>query len=408
MTSIQREKNNITNIRLKKLDREHMLQVAASLHCAIDPALTDEEVSTFLWGFFQSNTPRGSLVECDICGGASSPNLDVCPFCGQEGDEDENETPIHSSSSESFHAPDGLSAEDVESVTSAVPSALTTKKTSSKKSTPAKKPPKEATMTTVAVAPAPHANGKAIQKHKEDDLVVSSEIRTERELDQAVREVHKLKSEAATSYWDLGVKVKEIYDNQLWKLRTEAGKPRYKSVDAFCHAELGMTPQHAYSLMDVAKHFTKAQVAAFGTSKLGLVLQAPAEDQARIMAELKKTGGKKSFREIEKEVRKTKVDKGGHRRESRGKKMPIPKKGKPKTQITIASILGSQTVKLYVKPTTKEESLALTKQDRATKIKDVPYGRMELENGVAMYFTVNEAPSGELVLRVETKREAAV
>lgn len=63
---------------------------------------------------------------------------------------------------------------------------------------------------------------------------------------------------------------------KVWKLREEQAKrgPRWPSFNAFCRAELGMTPKNAYSLSDVSKNFTEEQANHWGTSKLGLLLTA--------------------------------------------------------------------------------------------------------------------------------------
>ena len=82
-------------------------------------------------------------------------------------------------------------------------------------------------------------------------------------------------------------------------------------------------------------------------------------------------------------------------RKKGGRKGATAKKPPAEAKITVASILGKQTVKLF----------KAGKPDvRATKLADQPTGTMTLENGVEMKFVIAASPSGELVIRCETKR----
>ncbi len=252
-----------------------------------------------------------------------------------------------------------------------------------------------------------------------DDTTASSKLRTERDLDGAVTEVQRLKGEGAVAMWKLGQYMQDhIYNVQLWKLRSEDGKPRYKNVDAFCAAELGMTPQNAYKLMSIAKTFSEPQVRAFGTSKLGLLLEAPKEEQPKIQKRMEE-GELRTHREVESAVRTANREIAGA--DEDGKKKPKKKardgslrgaspgptkasaKAAANKQITIAKILGSESIKLYKKPanTRNYDPKDLV---RAKKVGDQPFGEMQLTNEVTMYFTVVQSPAGELSLKTVTVR----
>lgn len=257
---------------------------------------------------------------------------------------------------------------------------------------------------------------KAIVKN---DTKKSTDLRTERDLDTAVHAVQDLKGEGAAAAWRLGAKVKEIYDGRLWKLRVDKDdkgkeKARWASWDAFVHGELGMTPKNAGSLMDISKTYSIEQVTAFGTTKLGLILTAPPEDQPALISQAKNGASASEIRAAVKDVKKKK----NHVRQSRGKdtsagakagakaKAEKTQKAKDSKAITVASIIGAQQVKLYKKPASLKGFDPKT-APRAKKIGDSPFGRLELTNEVSMYFTVSESPAGELVLKVVTQREAA-
>ncbi len=372
--------NAITGIKVDEVDEVMVAKSLREVGLDADPTENKDAHATQLFGHFSEKIPDGDKVTCWRCNGLSDVNLDLCPYCGA-GDEPEAKEQTQPKKVE--EAPKKTASQED------VATESTTKK-------------KEATMTT--------AKKKATTLVVVDDTTPSSMIHNVRELDTAVQEVQRLKGAGAVAMWELGAAIKVIYDNQLWKLRSDdAGKPKYKSTDAFCNMELGMTPQNAYKLMDLSVHFKADDVRKFGTAKLGLLLEAPAEDRKRIQDEMEKAKkeGRKvpSFREVEKEVRKVNKTKKNKGRESRGKKMPTGG-GRKKTEktITIASVVGSNTVKLYTKATFKEDP---KDQKRAKKLADGPWGKMELENGVVQYFSIQETTAGELTLRVETKREEA-
>ncbi len=392
--------NSVTQIKVTFIDEKLVLAALTSLGVPHEADVdTAEQLAVTLWSHFTTTVNKEDQMACWQCNGISDANLDLCPYCGA-GDapeesaaqaEKKEDAPKNTASVDTA-AP---AAEKKEAnVTTAAAAKKTTKKSTSKKNGAAN----------LAVVPATH---KAVVV---DDTRTSSNTHTVRELDAAVSQVQKLKGDGAVAMWTLGMAMRNIYDNQLWKLRSDptTGKPMYKSVDAFCNSELGMTPQNAYKLMDISKNYSEDKVRTFGTAKLGLLLEAPPEDQKRILEKMeadKKAGKNTPFRQVEAEVRQVNKKKKKAPRESRGKKMPTGGgRKKESKQITVASILGSNTVKLYTKATFKSEP---GDQKRAKKFAELPWGRMELENGVVMFMALQENAAGEWQIRVETKREAA-
>lgn len=151
-------------------------------------------------------------------------------------------------------------------------------------------------------------------------------LATVEDLDHAVARVRVLKTDAAASMWALGAVIADIKAKQLWKLRNEADRdiPAWKTWDAFAHHELYMTPKNANALAEIAERFTEKQVRAFGTTKLGLILQAPPRAQAELEVKVAEGATK---REIETEVRKLR-DETGFRRSPGGR----PRKLAPAAQ----------------------------------------------------------------------------
>jgi hypothetical protein len=374
----------IQGVDISKINVEHLTGVMRDLKLDVDDieGQVDALVLRLSMHFGETIKNADLLAECDNCDGVSDASLEACPFCGYD---DTSSTPEAKAETKGKATSSTTTTETNKEATTMAASKgkVATKSEKSTEVKPAKTAPKPSN----ALAVAPKA-----------DLVPGATIK---DLDSAVVEVQKMKGDAAASMHLLGGKILAIYERQLWKLRTDdGGKSKYKGFDAFCAHELGMTPQNAYSLMDVSKNFTADDVRKFGTSKLGLLLQAPKEDQERIKKNLVEKGASK--REVEREVRRTKQEKG-HRREGRdGKARPAGEKKSAKVRrenITVAKILGRSTVKLWAKALDKAG-----KKVPAKKITDLPWGEVELENGIIEQFHVQETPGGELRLVIERKR----
>jgi hypothetical protein len=333
---------------------------------------TPEQLSMVLFTHF-STLPKETLTRCTNCHGISDENLDACPYCG---------------------GLDGNPLVDPES------------------------DKKEAqTMTTEVHQEPAHAttNGQALTKVKGGKVAKST--RSESELNDSVAKIHRLKSEGAAALWAVGVEIAHVYKEQLWKLRVNTDdakkeRPRWSSFEAFCKEEIGMTPQNARSLMDVANHYKETDVRKFGTTKLGLILTAPPEDRAALE---KKAAKGASKRELAKEVQKAKKNKGYVRAERSGKTQTKAaraaaantKKAAPDKTITIAKIVGSEIVKLYEKPASMKgvDAESIKKLARAKKIGDGAIGMRELANDVIEFFNVFQTPGGELAVKVVTERD---
>lgn len=393
-------KNGITGIHVDKINRKLIIAEMVRLKLiepGTEPDGTAEALSLEIWAKL-AELPIERQIRCDACAGIGDEKTDNCPYCGH--DKGTSMVDELAAKAQPAAAPkikgDGLA--DV------VPHA---QKPGVSKTKPKQEANMGATETTTS---------KAIVKN---DTKKSTDLRTERDLDTAVHAVQDLKGEGAAAAWRLGAKVKEIYDGRLWKLRVDKDdkgkeKARWASWDAFVHGELGMTPKNAGSLMDISKTYSIEQVTAFGTTKLGLILTAPPEDQPALISQAKNGASASEIRAAVKDVKKKK----NHVRQSRGKdtsagakagakaKAEKTQKAKDSKAITVASIIGAQQVKLYKKPASLKGFDPKT-APRAKKIGDSPFGRLELTNEVSMYFTVSESPAGELVLKVVTQREAA-
>ena len=338
-----------------------------------------KELVSALSSHYEQTLKEDDAGECENCLGICPMDLERCPFCGHS--EADNVPPAH---------PVPVPAAEPEPVKS---TSLTVVKGGKGKATKGAKTEAKPDDKAIVVAPS-------------SDLKSSSSILTERELDEAVADVSKLKGMAAASAWALGRRIKDIYDN-LWQLRRgDDGKPRYKGFEAFVVTELQMSPTNARNLMDVAAHYTEAQVIAFGTRKLKLILEAPDEDQPALLEK----AGDLSKRELEEQVRQIKKEKGHVRpgrdgvvREGAGEKGGR----KPREEkVTIASFTPRMIVKAFAKPASirnlTEESFA--KMKRAKKISDTPWGVADYENGVQLMIELRDKGTGDLEFVVHLRK----
>jgi len=379
----KRRRNAITGILVDKLDRATMVKTCRAMGWEVLPDSTDEQLSVFIFMKLRTTPAPDDLLDCDNCGGSSSEKgFASCPYCK----DDEPAPAVPAGQPQNKKEPASPKGVFGKAPKEEAPEPMTTPtEAAATKQTSLATTPKSAPVATVT----PISNDLA--KFKESDL------------DKAVAEVQKLKSDASEDMHRLGQKIAEIHDKQLWKLRTEDGKPRYKSIESFIHEELGMTPQNAYRLLDTSKAYTPEQVRSFGTTKLGLILQAPEKDRPALEKAMKDGASKRA---LEKEVRK--ANKGKKEVVRRNKEKPV-KKGNAKVaggkpSITVASILGTQTVVAYKKGAMEGDKKTWT---RAKRVADLPTGILVMENDVVLTTTLVEHTDGTLKFRHYFARKEA-
>jgi hypothetical protein len=375
--------NAITGIIVDKVKRETIVESQKKHSQEIEDDSTTEQLAVQLWTVFEP-LPTADKVRCMECCGIGPEADENCGYCGH----DEGEAIEAAPAAPAATVTPITEAKDMKKVTAAAEEA------------PKGKGKKDKKATTNG-----HVSGAIVPA---DDTKASSEVQTVGQLDEAVKNVQTLKGNMASGGWALGAAIQDIYKRGLWKLRGEVNdkgkfKARWASFEAFCNAELSMTPQHARTLMDVSSNYSEAQVRAWGTTKLGLVLSAPPEDRPRIQQRVEEGAAASEVRD---EVKKTKRKKGHSAASRAGDKRggKTGQKGKAVKQITVASILGTQTVRLYKKPDSMK-GVELDKLPRAKKLGDQPIGVLELANDVRMMFSVSENTNGELQIKVVTQRD---
>lgn len=409
------KKNALAGFLVNAIDGDVMRTYIEDNALDIDvEGVTDEQIGVALHMHFQETVKNDAeRCLCEECLGVSSLTLETCPYCGDAGVEaDEAEEP---STEEPAAAADTSDEDDEREAKEADQSATDEVETSAlaaqieaaePKKTTNKKTREKKNMSTEAAV-----NGTSSKKNAALATTTkgSKALVSATDLDKAVHDVEKLKGSAAESFWELGKKIVEIDEKQLWKLRvTDKGAPAYKGFDAFVTAELKMSPAHAYNAMECARGYeTAAEVRALGHTKAVLVLKAAPEDRPAL-AEKAKAGASK--REIAKGVAESRAKHGSPKKTLKAKAGAKGAAAKAKNhatkteKVSIANIEGSKTIKLFKRPESLR-ALDFSALPRAKRIGDVPFGKHELTNGVVQYFSVLEK-DGELVLKIETRRDS--
>ena len=233
-------------------------------------------------------------------------------------------------------------------------------------------------------------------------------------LDAAVKRVHEALSAGAMSYWDLGRALVDIYDDNLWKQRTDGtGRQAFPSFNVFLRDELHMSGPTAFSVMDAARHFSKKDFELIGHSKLTPMLRLPEDRRTQLFEEAKagKLSRKRILEIIDTEVPKGSVRETGRRgpgaaASAAGSKALSEKAAarkvlpKPDGELTAVRQLGRVKLKLWQRPNVKKPN---EKPVRAVSVTQDPWCEEKLANGVVVRYTVVKTPNG-LELVVETKR----
>lgn len=376
--------------------RKYLLDAEVSTESVDPTADSDEALGVALSLYFREQYPdEDDLCKCEPCGGEGPVELPACAFCGLVA-------PVDGSTDTASLATQ-IAAEEP-------------KAKKSKKNKEAGEEPGETIME--AAATVTHLNGKAKKSTALALAAVPAEAEaimlTSADLDASVARVVTLKGLAATSYWALGDELRKINENKLWKLRTNPkGKAKYTSFDQFVEQEAKLSHSYAYSLIEIATTFAEEDVKLFGTTKLTLMLKVAPEDLPKIK-EVAKT---KSRRALAVEVEKVVKERGhGSARAKSEQHAKAGKKGgakikeravaKTHDKITVASIEGRKTVKLYAKPD-NIRNIDWSSLKRAKTVDAMPFGKLELTNEVSIYLSVVKSKTGELEIIANTRRDVS-
>jgi hypothetical protein len=158
-------------------------------------------------------------------------------------------------------------------------------------------------------------------------------------------------------------KVAEIEKRELWKRRRNSdGTPVYPTMAAFCQDELQMTPEDACDILRIGS-YTEEQIGLLGPAKL------------RVMMWLTPEADPLTSRPT--------------------------RKRKRASAITVDEIEGEHTVRAHAKPATPVTPIGDC--PHANNVEDVPWGYLDMANGVRMFISLTRAPDGALRFQVDVR-----
>lgn len=348
-----------------------------------------------LW--YRASTPADSLCDCTTCGGDSDSRLDACPFCGDSETDAEDVEEATELESVPEPEPAPAPAKPVKEPAKAK-GAKPAKEPKAAEPEPAK-PSKPATpiklekpankaKPLVALDPPSKTNAPVVSRIvavAEDGVeVIDKSAASVEALDESVHRVTTLKNQAAKGIWDIGVEIKRILDEKLWRLRLDAnGEALYKTFAQFCKAELEMGYSHANRLMQVASTFPKELMERVGIAKCSIALHVPVEARAKLLDGAES----KSKSTLSKEAQALKDSE---------------KPRDPRVALTVAMAPGVVELDLVIRPKKK----GATKQSdvKAKSIEEDPWAFERLPNNVIIYYALLRDREGNLVLRIDRRR----
>lgn len=322
--------------------------------------------------WYQTNTPKNRIADCGTCGGESDVEEPACPFCGDGEVEDVAPEPV---------VPAGVSGKAA-AVVERAPEPAPALPARALNGQSLVKVEKGATRVTPAPAPVEYVQ-PAI---------------TEEALDAEVAAVRVLMASAADRLWELGWKLKNLFDTTLWTARKadDGVATRYRSWGQFCEAEFGISHGYSLKLMDVAREFTREQVKQIGASKLYITLQVPKGEARDRLLGMAPGASRKELQEAAAEEGKEKRETGRTGKGGAGTHKPGGKTGGRKPEkITVAML------------TTRVELYPLDQKGRKSRIKVAsPLACEErMFNGVKQRVVVTNDEAGHLMVVVERVRE---
>lgn len=390
-------KNAIGNFFVDRVNPKVMREFAKANGVELDADASPEQAAVALSVHLRGATSRGDMIQCERCHGEAPESLPACPFCGLVGETIEDAVSDDGGEEEAAAPPsaddvgtdsDEDRAEVAEETAEEAPVLVKAKAPKAKKA----REPKPATTAMVRAK----KNGAAVQ---------ADHPATVADLDRSIARVVELKTAQWSNFLELGAELSRINKAELWKLRKgDDGKQRYASWDAFITIELKFTPNWSYKIMSAAEAFSQDDLALLGRSRAIFIAKAAPEDRAELKRQV--LDKELSKRETEKLVREKIQEtgrRGGDEQKSKAGKASAATRAERQDKVTIASIEGRKTVKLYAKPPSLR-GVKLSDCKRAKTINDEPIGMLELAGDVVMLISVVKKEGQGLALVVDTRR----
>jgi hypothetical protein len=138
---------------------------------------------------------------------------------------------------------------------------------------------------------------------KEEEEIVPLTPEQEEELNEQIAEIKDLRVEQAKNTWQIGVRLNQINDGQLWK------SLGCKSFFEFCATKLDISRSGAYKYMVAAREFSEEDFLKVGVKKADLIASAPERYRDKLMEKVTNEGA--SHAELKAQLNKWEGKGGG-------------------------------------------------------------------------------------------------
>lgn len=219
-----------------------------------------------------SEASRCPFIKCPKCDEASTEESSACPYCGDSGSEDSAVVP----------PPEEVVVPVIDET---APEAL---------------PEGDGVVEEVHVDEGAEAE-PVLEKGTEEaalEPAESTEVELRSRLDASVTRIRELMHNTLAMSYDIGVELKGIHDNGLWKVLKDEG---INSFSAYVEKKLNLRHAWAYSLKDAVGKFSREDFLAVGPSKLRLLATIENEEErVQRLQETKREGT--PTRELERQL----------------------------------------------------------------------------------------------------------
>lgn len=337
-----------------------------------------------LAAYYIENYQVLDIAECEICGGESDASLPACPFCGEAGVVDEHGNvlePVESGENPVEDADDAAATSVAADALADVEHALEADELDE---APSDEPDGEPD------GALDEAQGSFMDEDDESVVVEVEELArvaapivpssakltaTER-YTIVMDEARESLASGAIALHTLGGSITKLVDGDLFKVSG------HTTLAKFFETELHISKSHAFRAMAVNKAFTSEEIRDLSGR------------QVRYALELVNSGADKGSA-IETAT--------SPRVSERVKELaaPAPASASKKRVNLITLSQPRQEVPLYVRP--KDDTYDTAEATPATFIKEEPWGLIEADNGVDVYFQLTTDALGKLVLVVDIR-----
>ncbi len=380
------------SVNVEKVSDLKIRENYAALLGEIAPKKIDEVVA----GLEAHFAKEPDTVQCDVCLGFSTPDLDKCPYC-DVGEEEPvvvqaeivgDDVAIDASAIEA-------SGIDLEPETKGKRKKLASGSTEHGATEIAE----QKMVRRAPSTPKPSAPVLALAGGRRS-------AGSETELDASLARFRAAGETGAVANYVMGVELARMRDH-LWQQRAgEDGKPKYKTWNQFVAGEVEFTTGFANRLMRVVENFEQGVFERLGSKALMIIVGAPKEDHAALIAKAEEGA---TTRDLDEEVKRIREQKGIAVIDAEGK----PGRS-PTSSATAASAKARKKEAAAITVGLKAEQVTLKamarvkrgEPDRAAKtIEDQPYAVLECLNDVKIFVVLKMRPTGELEFKITAKRD---